>query len=166
MSDNVPGLPFETTMSHTSGGIYSGSFTISGGAGTVFVSALVTGEGGIYGEYINVRDPTVDPEICQTDAKIDFNWGTGNATPLSVGNNFCVRWSGYISPPTSETYTITFSTEGIGGYGVLDTVNLVENVGLQMYLELGTLYSLEHVYTEGTNNPAGSNLKWSSPSIV
>ena len=164
VSDNVPGLPFETLMSHTGGGIYSESFTISGGAGTVFVSALVTGEGGMYGEYINNFNPTIDPEICQTDAKIDFDWGTGNGTPLSVSDYFCIRWSGYISPPTSETYTITMDSVYGAGYGTLDSVDLVVNGDLQMDLELGRLYPLEYVFREDENS-ASTSLKWSSPSV-
>ena len=79
---------------------------ITAGSGTVFVSAEVVGVGGIHGSYRTGLDTSVAADICQTDPAIDFDWGTGNMTPLSVHDGSVV-WTGYISPPASETYTFS-----------------------------------------------------------
>ena len=36
---------------------------------------------------------------------MDFNWGTGSPDPSIDGGYFSVRWTGFVEPRFSETYT-------------------------------------------------------------
>ena len=70
-SDDFPNMPMaKIRMDHRaeSEGEYTGSFTIVGGKGKVFVSAEVIGVGGIFGEYWPNTARDGAREICQTDS--------------------------------------------------------------------------------------------------
>jgi beta-glucosidase len=74
---------------------------------------------GLKGEYFNNRDCTGQPSLTRTDSRVAFRWDRGSPTddlvaqgqlPASraIGSdNFCVRWTGQLLPPTSGAYEIT-----------------------------------------------------------
>lgn len=69
---------------------------------------------GLAGLYFPNRSLSGDPAMTRTDATIDFsNWGS--APPIQgVSSNYSVRWTGYVVPRYSETYTFTtFSDDGV-----------------------------------------------------
>ena len=41
----------------------------------------------------------------RTDGAVSFNWGAGSPAPGNIGtDNFCVRWTGYITLPQANTW--------------------------------------------------------------
>ena len=44
--------------------------------------------------------------MARTDSKLNYNWGTDGPAPGLQGDNFMVRWTGYITVPTSGSYTL------------------------------------------------------------
>ncbi len=58
---------------------------------------------GLTGEYYPSNDFTNLVDI-QTDPAINFNWGMRGPAGLSV-NGFSLRWTGFVQPWLSETYT-------------------------------------------------------------
>ena len=44
--------------------------------------------------------------MARTDSKLYFNWGGGGPAPGLQSDNFMVRWTGYITVPTSGSYTL------------------------------------------------------------
>ena len=93
-------------MTDNGNGTYEADFMVSASSGTV--SIVVEGvQGGLDAEYFTNRSWSGAPAITQIDDQIDFNWGHGNITPLSVSNNASVKWTGVVIPPSAGTYTFT-----------------------------------------------------------
>ena len=62
---------------------------------------------------IYVGQTLTGPALLRTDAMIDFNWGLTAAVARGVSRHFSVRWTGYIQPETTDTYTFsTFADDG------------------------------------------------------
>lgn len=107
----------------------------------------------------------------QTDANVDFDWGTGSPDQAQLGNNqFSVKWSGKVQPLYSEPYTFYVYSDD----GVKLTVNgqtLINDLDTQgAYTRSGTItltagqqYNIELQYAEGNGN-AFCHLQWSSTS--
>jgi prepilin-type N-terminal cleavage/methylation domain-containing protein len=56
--------------------------------------------------YYNNGTLTGSPALTRLEPNIDYNWG-GNAPAQGVGSdNFSAVWSGFITPPVTDTYTI------------------------------------------------------------
>ena len=69
---------------------------------------------GLTGSYFSNRNLTGTPTMTRTDPVISFtNWGP--APPITgVASNYSVRWTGYVVPLYSETYTFTtISDDGV-----------------------------------------------------
>ena len=65
---------------------------------------------GLLGEYYNHNYQKMDvepPAYERLDARIRFQWGKGAPTPVTQSHpeHFGVRWTGYIEPRFSESYT-------------------------------------------------------------
>ena len=70
---------------------------------------------GLSVEYFNDIDLSGTPMFTETDAHIDFNWGSGGpAFPGFPTDNFSIRWKGFIKPDTSGNYE--FIGAGDDGY--------------------------------------------------
>lgn len=107
----------------------------------------------------------------QTDANVDFDWGTGSPDQAQLGvNQFSVKWSGQVQPLYSEPYTFHVYSDD----GVKLTVNgqtLINDYETQgAYTRTGTItlaagqkYNIELEYGEG-NGDAFCHLQWSSTS--
>ncbi len=44
--------------------------------------------------------------LARPDKKLNFNWGAGPVSPGLASDNFLVRWKGYITVPTTGSYTL------------------------------------------------------------
>ena len=52
--------------------------------------------------------------MARTDSKLNFNWGSGGPAPGLQGDNFLVRWTGYITVPSSGSYTLgAYADDGV-----------------------------------------------------
>ena len=74
---------------------------------------LLTVPGGFSAAYFNNADLT-DPVTTTTVPVIDFNWGKGIPAPGVDPSTFSARWTGFIKPQFTETYTfITTADDGV-----------------------------------------------------
>ena len=104
------GTGTDTIINNLSPGTYTFSVTDED------LTATCPGTGtGLYGEYYN-NNMTLSgtPTLTRTDATVNFDWA-GGSPDGSIGNdNFSVRWTGYVQPCYTETYTFyTQSDDGI-----------------------------------------------------
>ncbi|QQG50918.1 MAG: hypothetical protein HZB75_00195 [Candidatus Saccharibacteria bacterium] len=67
--------------------------------------------------------------MARNDSKINFVWGAGAASPGLPSDDFLVRWKGYLTVPTSGSYTLGANGDdgmkiklGIGAFGADQTI--------------------------------------------
>ncbi len=67
----------------------------------------------------------------RNDSQISFNWGLGSAAPGLQTDNFMVKWTGYLTVPTSGSYTLgAISDNGVRvklNNGIGGTENTIVN---------------------------------------
>jgi len=130
----------------------------------------VSGDNGLRGTYYNNMDFT-NSKINRVDATIDFNWRTGSPDRAINSNTFSVVWEGFVSAPTSGTYTFYTNTDD----GVRLTVNnqLIINqfidqapteVTGRIAMTAGTRIPIKMEYFENRGG-AVAQLSWSGPSV-
>src|SRR5205814_5590868 len=62
----------------------------------------------------NTIDLTGSVILTRTDATVNFDWGTGSPYLLIGANTFSARWTGFVQPQYSQTYTFyTTSDDGV-----------------------------------------------------
>ena len=123
---------------------------------------------GLLGEYFRRRTLN-DVLMRRTDATVNFNWNTGSPSPLVPTDNFAVRWSGQIEPPSTGTYTFRTSTDQgvrlrVNGQLIIDewTEHPRTSHTGQITLQAGQRVDLVMEYFEATG-VAAAQLFWSSP---
>jgi len=86
--------------------------TLGGPLGvTLSYNSVTPREKGLTGAYYNdtnanfAIDPDESPTVVRTDPTVNFNWGGGSPAPGVGADYFLARWTGYITVPTSGTYT-------------------------------------------------------------
>ncbi len=147
-------------------GVASASFVNTAAAGTG--SGLT---GAYYTNHTSANPFTGTPVLVQTNATINFNWGTTGPAPNVGKTNFTVLWTGSVQPQFSETYTFyTTADDGvrlfINGQLLINDWTDKTNATTQsnsVALVAQQLYNLELDYYQKTNN-ASVSLSWSSPS--
>jgi len=138
-------------------------------------TAAVGGGAGLLGQYFanhpSANPFTGSPALLQTNATINFNWGTTGPSPAVGATNFTVRWTGLIQPQFNETYNFyTTADDGVRLYlnGQLVINNWVDETSAitssnSITLAAQQFYNIELDYYQKTNN-ASIALSWSSPS--
>ena len=105
----------------------------------------------------------------RTDSTVNFNWMTGSPAGVN-SDNFTVRWTGFVEPRYSETYTFYTSTDdGVRLY--VDGKLIIDNWQNQpateysgtIRLNAGQRYSIKMEYYDNTRS-ASAKLSWSSAS--
>jgi hypothetical protein len=148
------------------------STTITGlGAGTTYTYSVNSLTNGLKGEYFNNMTLAGSPVLTLTDATVNMNWGSGSPDASINTNGFSARWSGYVEPQYSETYTFsTNSDDGtrlwINGVQILNNwINqaATNRDSTPIVLVAGQRYSIVLEYYENTGQ-ASSRLLWRSPS--
>jgi RHS repeat-associated protein len=84
---------------------------------------------GLVGQYYNDIDGTHTFDatntnskfLSRTDSSFNLNWGTGSPLPNGPTEKYLVQWSGFFTPPATDTYTL-----GAGS-----------NDGVQIFLTIG-----------------------------
>lgn len=130
----------------------------------------LSGGDGFLGMYYSNRNLSGTP-IYRIDPNINFDWRKNSPINGLDPNNFSVRWSGYILPKTSETYTIyARSDDGvrvwINNQLIIDAWNdhsATEFSG-NIFLNSGVKYLIKVEYYE-KNAYATAKLSWSSPTV-
>ncbi|MBX9808536.1 MAG: T9SS type A sorting domain-containing protein, partial [Flavobacteriaceae bacterium] len=125
---------------------------------------------GLKGEYFNnTMTLSGSPTLTRTDATVGFDWINGTPDPSINVDNFSVRWSGFVQPLYSETYTFSTSSDDgirlwVNGVQIINNWSnhsVVTNTGT-ISLIAGVKYSIVLEYYENTGQ-AVSKLLWSSP---
>jgi hypothetical protein len=101
---------------------------------------------------------------------VDFNWAAGSPDPAINAETFSVRWTGYVQPKYSETYTF-YARSDDGARIWVNNQLIVNNWKDQsaaeaqgsIALNAGQQYAIRIEYYENTGS-ASMGLFWSSPS--
>ena len=135
---------------------------------TMDESAATGLTGGLTGDYYD-NDDFTNLMVTRTDPTVDFDWGNGAPDPSMGEDTFSVRWTGYVKPLYSETYTFkTFSDDGDRVW--VDNQLLIDDWGVQhgpkthegtIALTAGQMYDIKVEFYEGTGG-AEIYLYWSS----
>lgn len=127
---------------------------------------------GLYGQYYRNATLSGTPAITRTDADINFVWRQSAPDPALPADVFSVRWSGWLSPAYTESYTIySSSDDGIRVWidGVLVIDSWVKQSGQErqgmVNLIAGKLHELKVEYYENQGD-ARAVLMWESPRQV
>lgn len=129
---------------------------------------------GLLGEYYDAKEPVSDSalKIKRIDDRIAFNFGLDSPDPEIEPENFSIRWTGYISPAITDSYTfMVYSDDGvrlrvndqliINRWG---PVSLDFTAANPVYLEAGQYYPIELEYQQ-LPLYAGVFLFWESGSV-
>jgi hypothetical protein len=101
----------------TSGSISLSNFVddIAGAttAPATFQAVVAPGGAGLLGEYYENIDFT-GTLLRRVDATVDFDWALDSPDPSMGTNDFSVRWTGYVDPEFTQTYTFyTVTDDGV-----------------------------------------------------
>lgn len=135
---------------------------------------LVAPSGGFVGEYFNNMTLSGSPVLTRTDANIRFIWDAGGPAPSLPVDQFSVRWTGWVVPEYSETYTFwTIADDGVR-LKVFDGVteatvidswkDQVAGFTGDIPLTAGQRYRVTMEYYENAGG-AQIQLQWKSPSM-
>lgn len=95
---------------------YTASYTIpsskedSSLCGSYTLSSLILNNGALQGNYYLNRWFAGAPYFTRLDSQVNYNWGTGDVIPETVGDYVSVIWKGFFSPPTTDAYTFTLQS--------------------------------------------------------
>ena len=111
------------------------------------------------------------PARTRTDRSVNFNWGKGFGDPNVGTELFSVRWTGRVTPPTSETYRFYANTDD-GARLWVNNVLIVDNwtdhgpteTSGTITLTKGVGYDIRMEYYQKAGS-ALAQLLWSSPSL-
>jgi fibronectin type 3 domain-containing protein len=139
--------------------------------------ALTPHQTGLLGTYWANTTGTGTPNTIELDPQEYYYWTTGFGNGLSEPN-FYAKWTGYIVPPTSDTYTFTlnsqngselkfFTTSGTVTTGTTVVINHLGNhpqsqASGSITLQAGQKYPVEIDYSDGTV----CQLSWASSTIA
>ncbi len=136
---------------------------------SVNVTSVPVGTGnGIRGVYYNNIDFT-GTSVTRIDPSVNFDWGTGSPDPAIGANTFSARWTGYVQPRYTETYTfITTTDDGVRLYvnNQLIVDHFVDQGATEwtgtIALQAGQTYAIRMDYYENGGD-ASAKLEWQSP---
>ena len=116
------GLLLRVTFLVTTNVIASGPVTLSNfvddfaGASTVaatFQTTPAPGGAGLLGEYYD-NDDFTGALLQRVDPTVNFDWGLGSPDPSMGTNDFAIRWTGFVDPAFTQTYTFyTVTDDGV-----------------------------------------------------
>ncbi len=139
-------------------------------------------ERGLKGEYFRGKECSGEPVLTRVDAKPDFRWDRSSPTDEAVargelaaskaldGDNFCIRWTGFLVPPASGEYEITVTANDgarllVDGQKVLEDwsdTSVARAVSGRVKLEKGKEHELKLEYYEDIRD-AEVRLGWKLP---
>jgi len=139
-------------------------------------------EHGLKGEYFIGRDFTGEPKLTRTDARVSFRWDRGSPTDDLVAqgqlpadkaipnDNFCIRWTGQLLPPTSGRYEIVVGADDgfrlfIDGKQVIDNWQInprMQSKSAFLDLQVGKAYDIRLEYFDNIRD-AEVRLAWRLP---
>jgi hypothetical protein len=131
---------------------------------------LATAGGGLQGDYYTGTNfQTLS--LSRTDPTVNFSWAGSPGTGVPA-DNFSVRWTGFVTAQSSETYTFTTRSDDgvrlwVNGQQLVNNWTYhgsTDNSG-QIALVAGQSYSIVMEFFEGTEL-AVAQLSWATPTIA
>ena len=127
---------------------------------------------GLRGEYFDTADlNNTTAKTIRTDSAVNFNWGAAipTGTAITAPDTWCARWSGFVTPLYTQTYTFYTNTDDgarlwVNGKLIIDqwTNTGAEQSGtIALTAGQRTAIKLEYFQSTGT---ASASLSWSSTS--
>ena len=114
------------------------------------------GKEGLKAEYFSNDKLEGEPEIVKYDKKIDFDWGLGAPSGLSVSDYFSVRWSGRLTVGEKPIFFTAYSDDGIrikiDGKTVVDGWNTYNKTFKTDFLEAGSTHDIVVEYFDGNEH--------------
>lgn len=95
---------------------------------------------GLMGEYFDDVG-FINQKLTRNDQNVDFDWGSGAPDPSMGGDYFSIRWTGYVTPPTSGNYQ----------FGCLVNAGCtvsIDNVTVHSQSTTGEAYPTSSIYLE------------------
>ncbi len=137
--------------------------------GSLLVTASGYGDQGLQADYYNSLDFT-NPALTRTDPTVNFEWHGASPGAGVNPDIYSTRWTGYVTPSFSETYTFYTQTDDgvrlwVDGQLIVDKwvdQGWTEWSG-QITLQANKRYSIKMEFYERYGG-AISKLFWSSPS--
>ena len=106
ISDAEGGVVTHVDLAAGQQGLYEGSYvTPAPVPGNYSMDVQMAFQGGLTGEYFPNRHLMDEPAATSVDAVIDLSWGFNDAVTETVRDYVSVRWTGFVLPTHSETYT-------------------------------------------------------------
>lgn len=128
-----------------------------------------SGQQGVYGEYFDNAKLEGTPVFSRIDDQINFYWESHSPSPKLPDDNFSIRWTGYLVPPASGTYSIgcwgmPTLTIFLDGKKILSNNNEHSAFHAEKDFELqsGKRYKIVYEYKNWTGD-ADAKLLWSTP---
>jgi hypothetical protein len=133
---------------------------------------LLSGGTGLTGQYYATQNLTA-LKVTRTDPTVNFNWGIDQSPVAGVpGDHFSVRWSGWVQPLFSQTYTFYTRTDDgsrlfVNGQEIINdwTAHPLKEDSGSIRLVAGQKYRIEMDYFQNVGG-AQAQLSWSSASQV
>jgi RHS repeat-associated protein len=121
---------------------------------------------GFFAEYFDDEE-VASKKFVRIDPQIDFNWGSAAPDPALQPEGFSVRWSGFVEPYSTGSYSFTATVDGglrlwIGNTLVVDEWdNEGENsfTALPIALAAGQQYPVKMEYSN-RNGTSRAKLEW------
>jgi M6 family metalloprotease-like protein len=124
---------------------------------------------GLNAEYFSSENLTGVP-LRRVDPQVQHEWEYGSPDPSIPVEHFSARWSGFVRPDFTETYTFHTSTDDgvrlwVNGQLVIDQFHWqpTTEYSAAIALETGRLYGIRMEYFD-SGGFARARLSWSSPS--
>jgi hypothetical protein len=142
---------------------------------TIYVTTPVTQ--GLKGQYfVGAENFVSGPAGVRIDSTVNFsvgqNWPANIGFPGISNNQYSVRWTGQLRPPTTGSYTLYIKSDD-GSFLYLDDALVISNGGYHGDVELsytvnltgGQLYKIQMDMFQGSGG-ATAVLSWAGPGIV
>ena len=131
----------------------------------------LTAGNGLQAQYFNNANLS-GVALVQTDASVDFDWGTGSPDVSISSDQFSVRWSGQIEPEFTESYSFIVNADDgarlwVNGQLLIDEFSSGSVVDATGTIDLiqGRKYDVQLEYREDVGE-ASVSLQWSSASLA
>ncbi|HEX8932509.1 MAG TPA: PA14 domain-containing protein, partial [Patescibacteria group bacterium] len=125
---------------------------------------------GLLGNYFSNRNLSGTPTFTRTDATVNFNWGTASPAPSLSNINYSIRWTGFVTPSYSQTYTFYTKTDDGTRLYVNNTLLINDWANQAATQKSGTIsllaghtYPIKMEYYQHLGK-ASAQLSWSSAS--
>jgi vibriolysin len=104
----TPGTRYDLTVRAVDA---AGNISAPSGVITLNTDPVAPAVSGLLGRYYSSTRFDGAPKLSRADATVNFNWGTASPGAGVPADQFSARWTGYVTPAYSQTYTFYARTD-------------------------------------------------------